>query len=72
MVGGSSGTGEGGSIIRVWTRRKIARVERKGGRCFTILDGNYFTLSKIGGHVPDLPLGMPVILCDFLAYRSLS
>ena len=35
MVGG---TGDGGNIIRAWTGRKIAMVERKrGGECFTIL-----------------------------------
>ena len=37
MVGG---TGEGENIIRAWTKRKKARVERKGGEeCFTSVSG---------------------------------
>ena len=48
-----SGTGEGWNIIRAWTGRKIARVEKGEENVLIVLEGNYFTLSNIGRHASD-------------------
>jgi hypothetical protein len=49
MVGG---TGENGDIIRAWTDRKIdseGGKEKAGEYVLLVFEGNYFTLSNIGG-----------------------
>ena len=52
------GTGDGGNIIRAWTRRKKTRVERKGEKnVLLVLEGNFYLEQGWGNMSPMSPSG---------------